>query len=158
MNGLIQRRRRVSSERTRLGASRMSSIATDHILRIRSNLLGVLLWACFRNLACWTAKIYRERRSESPTCTTQQRYPGDGTIVTSHALSFQSLRWRVIIDLYWGTRLTIETDKLIALSGIAQSVQEAIKSEYLAGLWNQNWSVRSRTALSGFEVNWLKAW
>jgi hypothetical protein len=53
-------------------------------------------------------------------------------------LLFNTLHyWRLVVELYSGTRLTLETDRPIALSGIAQSVQAAIESEYLAGLWNQ---------------------
>jgi hypothetical protein len=44
--------------------------------------------------------------------------------------------WQNTVELYSDTQLTKETDRLIALSGIAKTVQDTTNFEYLAGLWN----------------------
>ena len=45
--------------------------------------------------------------------------------------------WRNIVALYSSCKLTRSSDKLIALSGLAQYVQRFIDDEYLAGLWRR---------------------
>ena len=45
-------------------------------------------------------------------------------------------RWFEIVTAYSDGALTRQTDKLVALSGIADLVQETSKAPHLAGLWN----------------------
>ena len=45
--------------------------------------------------------------------------------------------WRSIVALYSSCQLTRSSDKLIALSGLAQYIQRFIDDEYLAGLWRR---------------------
>jgi hypothetical protein len=52
------------------------------------------------------------------------------TDVTS-ALQF----WVHLVHTYMETRLTYETDRLPALSGLAREIHSSIKSKYLAGIW-----------------------
>ncbi|KAF2466903.1 HET-domain-containing protein [Lindgomyces ingoldianus] len=55
--------------------------------------------------------------------------------------------WQHVVELYSKRNLTVQTDKLPALSGIASQIQSATKSDYLAGVWKDNlasdllWSV-----------------
>jgi len=44
--------------------------------------------------------------------------------------------WARIVKIYSSSHLTISSDKLVALSGIAERVQGHTGGEYLAGLWN----------------------
>jgi hypothetical protein len=46
--------------------------------------------------------------------------------------------WHTIVRLYTAGKLTFATDKLIAISGIAQRVQEENGDQYLAGLWRKH--------------------
>ncbi|KAL8710175.1 MAG: hypothetical protein Q9220_005258 [cf. Caloplaca sp. 1 TL-2023] len=43
--------------------------------------------------------------------------------------------WNKIVAAYTAGELTIEADKLVAISGLAQNMQILLKDEYLAGLW-----------------------
>ena len=46
--------------------------------------------------------------------------------------------WHRVVAQYTKRRLTIPSDKLPAISGIASKIQDATKSTYLAGLWRDN--------------------
>ncbi|KAI1089733.1 heterokaryon incompatibility protein-domain-containing protein [Rostrohypoxylon terebratum] len=43
--------------------------------------------------------------------------------------------WYEILKFYSSTNITIASDKLVAISGIARFCQPVLKSDYLAGLW-----------------------
>ena len=45
--------------------------------------------------------------------------------------------WGSIVEIYTRGGLTVATDKLVALSGIADEAQQLLRDEYLAGLWRQ---------------------
>ncbi|KAK5051046.1 hypothetical protein LTR84_003605 [Exophiala bonariae] len=49
--------------------------------------------------------------------------------------------WEQLVEEYTGRRLTRETDKLPALSGMAKILASANHDEYVAGLW-QNWIIQ----------------
>ena len=49
--------------------------------------------------------------------------------------------WTAIVGDYWGSRLTVDSDRVPAISGIAQDFSNVFKSQgiaarYLAGLWD----------------------
>jgi hypothetical protein len=46
--------------------------------------------------------------------------------------------WPTIVRLYTSGKLTFPTDKLVAISGIAQHVQQENLDQYLAGLWRKD--------------------
>ncbi|KAI1078310.1 heterokaryon incompatibility protein-domain-containing protein [Whalleya microplaca] len=46
--------------------------------------------------------------------------------------------WRRMVEDYSTRRLTLATDKLPAIAGLADAVQEVVKSDYLAGLWRDD--------------------
>jgi hypothetical protein len=71
--------------------------------------------------------------------------------------------WHLLRDIYVGTLVTYEKDKLVALSGIARSFQQLLGDQYLAGLWRRTlvydllWSVpkpRKRTAYRAPSWSW----
>ena len=43
--------------------------------------------------------------------------------------------WSRLLEKYSKTNITFPTDRLVALSGLAQIMSEALEDEYLAGLW-----------------------
>lgn len=45
--------------------------------------------------------------------------------------------WANIVDVYSSKRLTYQSDRLPALSGMAYEMQHPLKDQYLAGLWRQ---------------------
>ncbi|CAH0044471.1 unnamed protein product [Clonostachys solani] len=47
-------------------------------------------------------------------------------------------KWLRVIRMYWYTRTTKDTDKLVAISGLAKRMGGALKDRYLAGLWEGN--------------------
>jgi hypothetical protein len=53
-------------------------------------------------------------------------------------------RWYELISAYTEGFLTVPTDKLIAIAGVAELVQTRSKSPYIAGLWS---SVRPELGL-----------
>lgn len=48
-----------------------------------------------------------------------------------------ALSWEDVVHMYTRTSLTKSTDKLVAIGGIAASVQKTRKDSYLAGLWRR---------------------
>lgn len=64
--------------------------------------------------------------------------------------------WSRIVERYSRLELTKEKDKLVALSGIAKSIQQHSEDQYLAGHWRTHflrsliWKVRQ-----GFRLPWL---
>jgi len=46
--------------------------------------------------------------------------------------------WQDIVRYYSGTHLTVATDKRVAISGVAKSVQRITDDQYVAGLWRTN--------------------
>jgi hypothetical protein len=57
--------------------------------------------------------------------------------------------WKEIVETFTQCNLTVKTDKLIAISGIAKAMQLKLDDEYCAGLWREHlitqlyWDVRS---------------
>jgi hypothetical protein len=49
-----------------------------------------------------------------------------------------SYYWDCVVRRFSGCKLAFNTDKLIALSGIAHEVHTMMKAEYLAGLWSRD--------------------
>ncbi|KAF2266743.1 HET-domain-containing protein [Lojkania enalia] len=70
--------------------------------------------------------------------------------------------WQRIVELYTKRELTVQNDKLPALSGIASKIKEATGSSYLAGLWKEHlasdllWS--STPTSAGGEIRVLDAY
>jgi hypothetical protein len=48
--------------------------------------------------------------------------------------------WQVVVEKYTKCQLTVVSDRLIALSGIAQEVHHMLNTNYLAGMWHDHLS------------------
>lgn len=78
-------------------------------------------------------------------------------IDSSHPADYIFRQWQGMVSTYSMRSLTRESDRLPAMSGIADLVQNATKSRYLAGLWVDNlmedlcWSVEPKTAVCADE-------
>ncbi len=46
--------------------------------------------------------------------------------------------WVYLVEYYSTKKLTYDTDKLAAISGIANGLQKVTGDEYLAGLWKED--------------------
>jgi hypothetical protein len=60
-----------------------------------------------------------------------------GDIIPTDKRSRIAEHWSEIVYGYSGTNLTFDSDKLIALSGVAKVVQQELNDDYLAGLWKE---------------------
>lgn len=52
------------------------------------------------------------------------------------------LCWKAIVSHYSKCNLSVETDKLVAISGIAQRMKKLLGTEYLTGLWRSELEVQ----------------
>ncbi|KAJ0132697.1 hypothetical protein HZ326_24229 [Fusarium oxysporum f. sp. albedinis] len=95
-----------------------------------------LFWECRMLQACET---YPEGMPRNETTYTEL----DGF---EHPLSFKDWYkecdsteiWYNIVENYGRCSLTVPTDRLIAIAGIAKSMQPLLHDEYLAGLWKKD--------------------
>lgn len=55
---------------------------------------------------------------------------------TNHRALYQY--WQSMVERYSGRQLTVLSDKLPAIAGVATKIRGATKSSYLAGLWQDN--------------------
>src|SRR6266536_127924 len=46
--------------------------------------------------------------------------------------------WNALVEKYSRSSLTVETDKLTALSGVAKEIRSRIHDEYAAGVWREH--------------------
>jgi hypothetical protein len=73
--------------------------------------------------------------------------PWKGYFGLSHVPSEKPI-WYGLVEQYTRCSLTMDEDKLVAISGIAKLVQRKLEDDYLAGLWRRNlpkdllWQVR----------------
>lgn len=70
--------------------------------------------------------------------------------------------WQRIVEQYSSRNLTVPSDKLPAISGIASKIRKATHSEYLAGLWKNNlasdllWSANTSAQTTPCVFAWEK--
>ncbi|CAI6338355.1 unnamed protein product [Periconia digitata] len=90
-----------------------------------------LLFECRTSFRCEC------RPSRKPYPTTPSFIP---RAITKSRKTFSAVwnAWHRIVEEYSKRDLTVETDKLPAISGIAKKIQGTTRSQYLAGLWEQN--------------------
>lgn len=60
----------------------------------------------------------------------------------SLTLENMSWDWPKMVEAYSRTGLTVPSDKLVALSGVASVFSQALDEEYLAGLWRRNLGIQ----------------
>ncbi|KAH7094356.1 heterokaryon incompatibility protein-domain-containing protein [Paraphoma chrysanthemicola] len=103
----------------------------EHVLstRIIHYTATELLFECKTSYRC---ECSPERKSYP---TTPSLIPKAVASKKAHAV-WQA--WQTIVGKYSSRELTVSTDKLPAISGIASKIRKATHSEYLAGIWKAN--------------------
>jgi len=119
-----------------------------------------IFWECRQRNACesypaglpvYMSMPWREElvpRTERPGRGPAYLAPDDEQTPRAHAYKF----WQNILESYAPRLLTMEDDKLPAVSGVAKYVQQAAKDQYFAGLWGSNmardllWRLENRRA------------
>ncbi|XP_014560870.1 hypothetical protein COCVIDRAFT_34204 [Bipolaris victoriae FI3] len=103
----------------------------EHVLstRILHYTATELLFECKTSYRC---ECMPERRAYP---TTPSLIP---KAVASKKIDAVWQAWQRVVEHYTARHLTVATDKLPAISGIASKIRKATHSEYLAGLWKHN--------------------
>ncbi|EGO51520.1 hypothetical protein NEUTE1DRAFT_132434 [Neurospora tetrasperma FGSC 2508] len=92
-----------------------------------------LLWECMEGKACTQHPWPLFDRGQM---TLRKAMASTSEIVVYQPKEMR-MKWQNLVEEYSGRSLTIPTDKLIALSGIAQSYQVLFpNAKYVAGLWS----------------------
>lgn len=108
-----------------------------------------LYWECNEKDACETfpVSLPQKMMDENPRFKSQK--PAyDGTRLRCYSEDWYGLLkfdkdlnnydlWSNIVLAYTRCDLTVGSDKLVALSGVAQMMRRMLKDEYLAGLWRK---------------------
>lgn len=109
-----------------------------------------LYWECYEDEFCETRPRglskgrgeFTERSDLGKTFFKKScprlHYDSDGSNLEPLYEQKLSLFWRNMIEQYYLLGLTKETDKLIAISGIAKEVQKLTRGQYAAGLWRND--------------------
>jgi len=95
--------------------------------------------------------------NEQPACETLpkgKKFPegylsASSTFIIDRENGFEADSWLSIVQGYSRSRLTRSSDKLVAIGGLAQVVQNQTNDDYLAGLWRS----RLQTDLLWFVTN-----
>ncbi|KAF5723858.1 hypothetical protein FMUND_1466 [Fusarium mundagurra] len=114
-----------------------------------------IYWECLETKACETdpsgklnilaphwpghgpiKTVYKAAGLEIAKCASKALSRQNG--ITREEELFYLVLWGVLVSIYANCALTNESDRLIAMSGIAKTFQEATKDTYLAGLWKKN--------------------
>lgn len=89
---------------------------------------------CRRTFAC---EVYRTAGTELEATASPGLHHTTKTLSEAKALSYQT--WFDIVYDYSRCSLTIATDKLIALCGVAKALAPGITNAYYAGIWQEWW-------------------
>lgn len=101
-----------------------------------------LLWECRETASCETypaglpEACEQENFKIRPVSVSdlyERRYFMDGVPTTVKGIAYN--RWRRWINLYSGTHLTRDSDKLAAVSALAKCTRAVLDDVYMAGLW-----------------------
>ena len=98
-----------------------------------------LFWKCKQHFA---SERYVDGHPFSDQKPLQLVYPKrDTSQRPSRSKQQLHAEWTAIVEDYWGSRLTVDSDRVPAISGIAQDFSNVFKSQgiaarYLAGLWD----------------------
>jgi hypothetical protein len=110
---------------------------------------GQLFWECRRGVLCerfpdslpdWMARLTSTKFKSFDMANRKSNKPGlmisevpqgkNSDLVIFHL-------WSSVVRAYSETQLTFNSDKAIALSGIAKVMRDTFKDEYVAGLWRR---------------------
>ncbi|KAF2498511.1 HET-domain-containing protein [Lophium mytilinum] len=96
-----------------------------------------MFWECRERVSCpvrirgaYESSKLRPRSSDDVVLKSERKYP-----VRSDENGEGMRRWNKSIHAYTGCSLTKQSDKLIAISGIARVIHRILDDEYAAGLW-----------------------
>ena len=89
-----------------------------------------MFWECCHYDACETFPVGRHGLFSTP--------PNNGPKKVRHSGLMHSEIWLTAAQCYSEALLTKASDKLIAISGIAEEMQLLLKDDYLAGLWKRD--------------------
>lgn len=101
---------------------------------------GELAWQCAEHFDC-ECRHFHEREVRDParralissTAVTTENLPLDSSVVDKKE------QWHRIVEMYSPLALTIDTDKLPAISALAKEVQDVRpREQYYAGLWSDS--------------------
>lgn len=83
-----------------------------------------VFWECFENVACEVfPKGFPEQRSDIEKYFDKKHFVGS--------------MWPEVVELYSKCKLTYSSDKMVAISGLAQHIELQTNREYVAGLWRE---------------------
>ena len=107
----------------------------EHVLstRILHYTRTELLFECRTSFRCECSPSRKSR------LTTPALIPKALSAIDKHPSAIWDA-WHRVVEKYSRRDLTIQTDKLPAVSGIAGKIQKATSSKYLAGLWEDNFA------------------
>jgi hypothetical protein len=96
-----------------------------------------LFWECRQLRACesYPSGLPSELREPYSRLDDVMSQTDDSARPHSVPLEKQSNQWCMVIQMYSSAALTRESDKLVAISGLARAFQQAYGGEYIAGLW-----------------------
>jgi hypothetical protein len=83
-----------------------------------------VFWECFENVAC---EVFPEGFPE-------QRADVEKYFRKKH---FVEWMWPEVVELYSKCKLTYSSDKMVAISGLAQHIESQNNRDYVAGLWRE---------------------
>lgn len=102
--------------------------------RVLHFLPGQVSWECGQELA-WekarSGRVTREMWYFSSICESMKRFSFDGRVSHDDDDDF----WLEILQRYSKCGLTKESDRLVAISGVARRIASFVKDQYVAGLW-----------------------
>lgn len=123
-------------------------VLAKRVLHFGSN---QIYWECGERVACETfpEMLPMELSNDTPRFNST-RYFGDARITPFHEDWLGLLKpdpehiyhlhdlWSNTVAAYTRCQLTYQTDKLIAISGLAKDMARLVNDEYLAGLWRRH--------------------
>lgn len=108
-----------------------------------------LVWECATNMTCECGRL------DAYKSTIKMKH---GKVISAGSIEAVASRWREMVGEYSGMKLTYESDRLPALSGLAKQIQNFRTGRYIAGLWEDSLTTdllwHSQTPAS----NRLKVW
>ncbi|KAK3500675.1 heterokaryon incompatibility protein-domain-containing protein [Neurospora crassa] len=120
-----------------------------------------LLWECMEGKACTQHPWPLFDRGQM----TLRKAMASTSEITVDQSKEMRMKWQNLVEEYSGRSLAIPTDKLIALSGIAQSYQVVFPdAKYVAGLWSTHmpqcllWASPDRSARRASEEYIAPSW
>jgi len=103
-----------------------------------------LFWECHDSIACeihptesfQDGAIYESFKSAKSVLVGARHVPHVDSAVENGNIDGIDL-WDKLVRRYSTTMLSFETDKLVAISGMAKHTQSILQDEYIAGLWKR---------------------